>query len=51
MATPLDSKDLVTLQEFTISNMWEVVALIERVPQALMVREQLSWTELCEITR
>ena len=26
---PLDSKDLVTLQEFTISNMWEVAALID----------------------
>ena len=29
MATQLDSKDLITLQEFTISNMWEVAALIE----------------------
>jgi len=29
MATPLDPKDLVTLEELTISNMWEVAALIE----------------------
>ncbi len=29
MATPLDPKDLVTLKELTISNMWEVAALIE----------------------
>ena len=25
MASPLDPKDLVTLEELTISNMWEVL--------------------------
>ncbi len=29
MAFPLSSKELVTLEERTIANMWEVVALIE----------------------
>jgi len=29
MASPLDPKEIVTLQELTISSMWEVAALIE----------------------
>ena len=29
MAKPLDPNDLVTLEELTISSMWEVAALIE----------------------
>jgi len=29
MAKTLDPNDLVTLEELTISNMWEVAALIE----------------------
>ena len=29
MATPFDPNDLVTLEELTISNMWEVAALID----------------------
>ncbi len=29
MASQLDPNDLVTLEELTISNMWEVAALIE----------------------
>ena len=29
MASPLDPNDLVTLEELTIANMWEVAALIE----------------------
>jgi len=29
MASPLDSKALVTLEELTISNMWEMAALID----------------------
>ncbi len=29
MAQPLDPKNLVTLEELAISNMWEVAALIE----------------------
>jgi len=28
MASPFDPKDLITLEELTIANMWEVVALI-----------------------
>ena len=29
MASPLDRNDLVTLEELTLSNLWEVAALIE----------------------
>ena len=29
MASPLDPNNLVTLEELTISSMWEVAALIE----------------------
>ena len=29
MAEPLDPKDLVTLEELAISNMWETSALVE----------------------
>ncbi len=29
MATPFDPNDLVTLEELTLSNMWEVAGLIE----------------------
>jgi len=28
MAFPLDPKDIVTLEELTLSNLWEVAALI-----------------------
>ncbi len=31
MAQPLDPKDLVTLEELAISNMWETAALVELV--------------------
>ena len=29
MASPLDPNDLVTFEELSISNLWEVAALIE----------------------
>jgi len=29
MASPLDPKDLITLEELTIANMWETASLIE----------------------
>ena len=29
MAEPLDPTDLVTLEELTLSNMWETAALVE----------------------
>ena len=29
MASPLDPKALITLEDLTLSNMWEVAALIE----------------------
>jgi len=37
MASPLDPKDLVTLEELTIANMWEVAALIEVVEKKGML--------------
>jgi len=40
MASPLDSKALVTLQEFTISNMWEVAALIEVLEKKGVMKKQ-----------
>ncbi len=31
MASPLDPNDLVTLEELTISNLWEVAALKRKI--------------------
>jgi len=30
MATPFDPKNLITLEELTLSNMWEVTVLTQR---------------------
>ena len=40
MATPLDPKDLVTFQELTLSNMWEVAALIEVLEKKGVMKKQ-----------
>ena len=39
MASPFNPKDLVTLEELTISNMWEVAALIEVLEKKGVVAE------------
>ena len=33
MATPLDPKELVTLEEIALSNMWEITALVFDLPK------------------
>ncbi len=40
MASPLNPKDLVTLEELTISNMWEVAALIEVLEKKGVMKKQ-----------
>jgi len=40
MVSPLDPKDLVTLEELTISNMWEVAALIEVLEKKGVMKKQ-----------
>ncbi len=40
MATPLDPNDLVTLEELTISNIWEVAALIEVLEEKGVMKKQ-----------
>ncbi len=40
MASPLDPNDLVTLEELTISNMWEVAALIEVLEKKGVMKKQ-----------
>ena len=46
MAFPLDPKALVTLEEFTISNMWEVAALIEVLEKKGVMTKQDILTEI-----
>ena len=40
MASPLDPNALVTLEELTISNMWEVAALIEVLEKKGVMKKQ-----------
>ncbi len=40
MAEPLDPKDLVTLEELAISNMWETSALVELLERKGIVTRQ-----------
>ena len=40
MASPLDPNDLVTLEELTIANMWEVAALIEVLEKKGVMKKQ-----------
>ena len=40
MAFPLDPNDLITLEELTISNMWEVAALIEVLEKKGVMKKQ-----------
>ena len=40
MVSPLDPKDLVTLEELAISNMWEVAALIEVLEKKGVMKKQ-----------
>ncbi len=40
MAEPLDPKDLVTLEELAISNMWETSALVELLERKGILTKQ-----------
>ena len=40
MTQPLSPKDLVTLEELTLSNMWEVAALIEVLEKKGVMKKQ-----------
>ena len=40
MASPLDPNDLVTLEKLSISNMWEVAALIEVLEEKGVMKKQ-----------
>ncbi len=51
MATPLDPNDLVTLEELTISNMWEVAALIEVWEKKGLISKQDILTEIRELRK
>ncbi|MDA2911707.1 hypothetical protein MYX04_12360 [Nitrospiraceae bacterium AH_259_D15_M11_P09] len=42
MAEPLDPKDLVTLEELAISNMWETSALVELLERkGILARQEV----------
>ncbi len=51
MASPLDPKALVTLEEFTISNMWEVAAVIEVLEKKGVMTKQDILTEIRELRK
>jgi len=51
MAQPLDPHDLVTLEELTISNMWEVAALIEVLEKKGVMKKQDILTEIRELRK
>ncbi len=40
MASPLDPKEIVTLEELTLSNMWEVATLIEVLKKKGVMKKQ-----------
>ncbi len=51
MAFPLDAKALVTLEELTISNMWEVAGLIEVLEKKGLISKQDILTEIRELRK
>ena len=51
MSTTLDPKDLVTLEELTIANMWEVAALIEALEKKGLITKQDILTEIRELRK
>ncbi len=51
MATPLSPNDLVTLEELTIANMWEVAALIEVLEKKGVMTKQDILTEIRELRK
>jgi hypothetical protein len=51
MAEKLDSKDLVTMDELTLSNAWELEALVEVLVAKGMLTKQDVLTALTELRR
>ncbi len=49
MAEKLDPKEIVTLEELAISNMWEVVALIEVLVKKGLLTKQDILEAICEL--
>jgi len=45
MANPLDPNALVTLEELTLSNMWEVAALIEVLEKKCIQRKGIQLSD------
>jgi len=51
MASPLAPKDLITLEELTISDMWELAALIEVLEKKGVMTKQDILTEIRELAK
>ena len=51
MASPLNPNALVTLEDLTISNMWEVAALIEVLEKKGVMTKQDILTEIRELRK
>ena len=49
MAQPLDPKDLVTLEELAISNMWETSALVELLERKGILTKQEALAMIQEL--
>ena len=51
MVEKLDPKDLVTLEEFTISGMWEMAGLVEVLQQKGLLKKQEILDAIAELRR
>ncbi len=49
MAEQLDPKGIVTLEELSISNMWETAALVEVLEKEGLVTKQDILDAMCEL--
>ena len=51
MATPLDPKEIITIEELAVSSMWEVAALIEVLEKKGVMKKQDILTEIRELRK
>ena len=51
MAEPLDPKDLVTIEEPAISNMWEIAALVEVLQRKGVLTRQELYDAMTEMRK
>ena len=49
MAKPLDPKDLVTIEEVAVSNMWEITALVEVLERKGVLTRQEIYDAINEL--